>query len=217
MAKARKPGRPRDEGRAARRREQILRCAIDHFAKRGYTGADLEAVAAEAGVAKGTIYLYFASKGELFAAAVDEVMLGLLEATNGSHIADPVERLKHGIRAFLTYFDKNPRFVELLVLERAEFRDRERPTYHLHKAAHKKRLKQTFAALMREGVFRKAPVDRTIETIGDLLYGTIFMDYFSGRKRRLEHRVNDVLDLVLLGVLSRESPPERRKRQGKRT
>ena len=51
----RAPGRPRDE-RADR---AILDAALDVFAEHGYAAARLEDVAARAGVAKGTIYLYF--------------------------------------------------------------------------------------------------------------------------------------------------------------
>jgi AcrR family transcriptional regulator len=52
--------------RAAARREAILEAALDEFSARGFAGARLEDVAKRAGVAKGTIYLYFADKEALF-------------------------------------------------------------------------------------------------------------------------------------------------------
>jgi AcrR family transcriptional regulator len=52
--------------RRAARREVILAAALDEFADRGFAGARLEDVARRAGVAKGTIYLYFRDKEELF-------------------------------------------------------------------------------------------------------------------------------------------------------
>lgn len=52
--------------RRAARREAILAAALDEFAERGFEGARLEDVARRAGVAKGTIYLYFADKDSLF-------------------------------------------------------------------------------------------------------------------------------------------------------
>ena len=56
-------------GRAARtadRREAILSAALDEFAERGFEAARLEDVAKRAGIAKGTIYLYFRDKETLF-------------------------------------------------------------------------------------------------------------------------------------------------------
>jgi AcrR family transcriptional regulator len=55
---------PRDP-RAARR-ESILAAALDEFSSQGFTAARLEDVARRAGIAKGTIYLYFRDKEALF-------------------------------------------------------------------------------------------------------------------------------------------------------
>jgi AcrR family transcriptional regulator len=52
--------------RAAERREAILAAALDEFAAQGFATARLDDVAKRAGVAKGTIYLYFADKETLF-------------------------------------------------------------------------------------------------------------------------------------------------------
>src|SRR5205823_4494939 len=63
------PYRPteRTEERKARAREAILTAAIDQLAEGGYASASVQAVAARAGVATGTVYLHFESKGHLFA------------------------------------------------------------------------------------------------------------------------------------------------------
>jgi TetR/AcrR family transcriptional regulator, fatty acid metabolism regulator protein len=53
------------EGRAAAKRERILRAATDVFARVGYFNAKVSEVAKAAGVADGTIYLYFESKEDL--------------------------------------------------------------------------------------------------------------------------------------------------------
>ena len=48
------------------RREQILRAAVTVFSERGYASATISDIANEAGVAHGTVYLYFRSKAEIF-------------------------------------------------------------------------------------------------------------------------------------------------------
>ena len=52
--------------RAAERREAILAAALDEFSAQGFAATRLDDVAKRAGVAKGTIYLYFADKETLF-------------------------------------------------------------------------------------------------------------------------------------------------------
>src|SRR5205823_15057180 len=63
------PYRPteRTEERKARAREAILTAAIDQLAEGGYASATVQAVAARAGVATGTVYNHFHSKSHLFA------------------------------------------------------------------------------------------------------------------------------------------------------
>ena len=48
------------------RPNQILQAALEVFDEQGLAGARLEDIAKRAGVSKGTIYLYFANKEELF-------------------------------------------------------------------------------------------------------------------------------------------------------
>jgi AcrR family transcriptional regulator len=55
----------------AERRAQILDAALRLWTRHGFDATSVEAVAREAGVAKGTIYLYFATKEALFAAAAE--------------------------------------------------------------------------------------------------------------------------------------------------
>ncbi len=56
----------------AARREEILAAARRVFAKRGFRGTTIADIAEEAGIALGTIYLYFPSKQEVFAALNEE-------------------------------------------------------------------------------------------------------------------------------------------------
>ncbi len=56
------------------RREQILEAAVAVFAERGYQRATVKEIAARAGVAPGTIYLYFRNKRELLLALADTLI-----------------------------------------------------------------------------------------------------------------------------------------------
>src|SRR5690349_10056538 len=94
-------GRPKDPALAARRRAAILRAAAGVFARRGYRDTNLQDVAAALGLAKGTLYLYYRGKEELFLAAVDQGMVRLREHVRAAHSAvpDPLDRLAVAVRA----------------------------------------------------------------------------------------------------------------------
>ncbi len=72
--------RPRWERRKEARPAELLAAALDLFVERGYAGTRLDDVAARAGVSKGTLYLYFAAKEDLFKAVVRENIVSLISA-----------------------------------------------------------------------------------------------------------------------------------------
>jgi len=198
------PGRPRDDELAARRRADIVRHAIDEFARRGYAGADLDVIAANAGCSKGTLYNYFASKGELFSASVDNVMFGMVEAAGVKGDGDPLEELATLVHGFLRHFAKHPQHVELLVQERSDFRDRAEPTYYRYRAASRKQWQKRFEQLMDQGRMRRMPAEQAINILGDLLYGTIFLNYFRRRQIDPDKQAAELLDILLGGLLTEQ-------------
>jgi AcrR family transcriptional regulator len=215
-ATARKPrGRPQDEALVAARRQQILDAAAPVFAQHGYGNTDVQFVADALQVGKGTVYRYFPSKEALFLAAVDRGMQRLTErfAADVYTIAEPLERMEQALRVYLDFFREHPEYVELLILERAEFRGRKKPTYAQHRDAHMPRWHELFRGLIAEGRMRDVPVERTAEVLNDLVYGTMFTNYFAARDESIEEWAERIMDLVFNGILS---DAERAKRKGRR-
>lgn len=66
------------ERRKDARPQELLAAALDLFVENGYAATRLEDIAKCAGVSKGTLYLYFSSKEELFRAVVRENLLPLI-------------------------------------------------------------------------------------------------------------------------------------------
>lgn len=79
------PGARRD---TVRRRKEILEAAKKVFSERGLDGARTREIAAAAGVTPTVMYRYFATKEELFAAAVIEPLEELLEKLYDEHLGD---------------------------------------------------------------------------------------------------------------------------------
>lgn len=205
-------GRPRDDERTCRRREQLLGAAAAVFARRGFPDADVQEIADSCGVAKGTVYFYFPSKEKLFLAAVDRVMADLRDTVLAAarDVPDQLDRIAAAIRAFLSYFKDHPNHAELLIIERAEFRERKTPTYLEYRRANAETWRGLYAGLIAAGRVRDVPTDRILNVVGDLLYGTMFTNHFSGQHRSIDEQARDVLDILFHGLLT----PAEQKRRG---
>src|SRR5690606_7386663 len=105
--------------RGGDKRERILSAAERVFARRGFFAAKVSDVAKEAGVADGTIYLYFKSKDDLlislFERRMQQVNDLLREAV--ADIASPREQLKKLIRTYLQLVHDEPAAAEVLTIE----------------------------------------------------------------------------------------------------
>lgn len=201
--------------RSLDRREQILDVATKLFAERGYADTDTQLLADELGIGKGTLYRYFPSKRELFLAAADRGMRELCASIDASieHIEDPPARIAQVVRSYLTFFAEHPELCELFVHERALFKDRKKPTYIEHREAHRERLRLLYRGYIAEGQIRDIPVDRILDVLGDLMYGTMFTNHFSQRQVSVESQVQDIIDVMFYGLLNengrrRNPPPE---------
>lgn len=174
------------------------------FAERSYAGADLQVVADALEVGKGTIYRYFRDKQSLFLAAVDRGMRRLREHVDAcaEKSDDALEQLPLAIYGYFDFFDAHPHIVELLIQERAVFRDRPKATYFQHRDENMVRWQQQIAALIKAGRIRDLPVDAITDVIGDSLYGTMFTNHFAGRKKSVADQCRDVVDILFHGILT---------------
>ncbi|MGF6273715.1 AcrR family transcriptional regulator [Massilia sp. UYP11] len=71
--------KPRWERRKEARPKELLASAIELFVERGFASTRLEDVARRAGVSKGTLYLYYANKEDLFKAVVRQAILPMID------------------------------------------------------------------------------------------------------------------------------------------
>jgi hypothetical protein len=149
----------------------------------------------------------------LFLAAVDRVMRMLRAHVDAriEGIDDPFARIRTGIRSFLEFFAEHPEFVELLMQERAQFKDRTRPTFMEHRQSNVVRWREIYRELIGQQRVRDIPVERITDVVGNLLYGTIFTNYFSGEPKPAEAQAQDIIDIVFNGILT---DSERNQQQG---
>src|SRR5579863_10487970 len=75
---------PRWRRRKDDRPAEIIAAALDVFAEKGFAAAKLDEIAARAGLSKGSIYLHFADKQDLFRAVVAEAITPNIEAVQAA-------------------------------------------------------------------------------------------------------------------------------------
>jgi AcrR family transcriptional regulator len=198
------------------RREEILDAATALFAERGYSETDTQVLADKIGVGKGTLYRYFPSKRELFLAAVDRGLRLMRERVDSTiaGIDEPFERIARGIEAFLGFFAEHPQYVELLIQERAQFKDREKPTYFVHRENNRRRWLELYRGLIGEGRVRDMPVERITDVIHNLLYGTMCTNFFTGQHKAFKSQARDIVEIVFFGILT---DPERKRQRANKT
>lgn len=105
--------------RKARQREAIVAAATARIASGGYNNARMSEVAADAGIATGTLYRYFDSKAQLFAqvfrAAVGNEVQAVDAAAHG--FGEPAERLQAVVHTFVERALRAPRLAYALLAE----------------------------------------------------------------------------------------------------
>ncbi|HKR24144.1 MAG TPA: TetR/AcrR family transcriptional regulator [Allosphingosinicella sp.] len=101
------PPSPKWRRRKDERPGDIVAAALEMFGEKGFAGARIEEIAKRAGVSKGTLYLYFETKADIFRAVVEESVKPNIEALERTVLAMdlPFEAL---VRTLL------PRFAELV-------------------------------------------------------------------------------------------------------
>src|SRR5690606_34424283 len=105
--------------RGGDKRERILAAAERIFARHGFFAAKVSDVAKEAGVADGTIYLYFKSKDDLLISLFERRMRQVNDTlrTAIAQVTSPREQLRAFVRAYLQLVHDEPAAAEVLTIE----------------------------------------------------------------------------------------------------
>ena len=188
------------------KRDAILRAAIDVFAERGFFNAQVADVARVAGVAAGTVYLYFKSKDDLLVSIFERSMREGLTLGRATVIdlRDPGERLRRLARAHLARLgaDRN-----LAIVFQVELRQSTKFMERLSATLLRDYLgliREAIADGQRGGLFR---ADVKATAMAKMLFGALdemATNWILSRRRySLEADADTVVDLFINGARAR--------------
>jgi AcrR family transcriptional regulator len=210
------PRGPRWRRQPAARPRQILEAAFRIFGRRGLHGGRLEDVAREAGVSKGTIYLYFPDKAALFAAMMQSRVNGIMPpgpaAVAGGSARGELTRIGRRLYRFFN----SPAFLALyrtLVGEAPDFPEAAGTVYREGILPANRRLAAVFQAGIDRGEFRQVdPLIASRAFVGMLQVFAVSQGLLGGQRilpMAPDRVVRTVLDLLLHGLLTRAPAPSR--------
>src|SRR3954468_153276 len=188
------------------KRDAILRAATDVFAERGFFNAQVADVARVAGVAAGTVYLYFKSKDDLLVSIFERSMReGLANGRAAvAKLDDPRERLVRLARAHLARLgaDRNLAIVFQVELRQStKFMERFSATLLRDYLG---LIREAIADGQRAGLFR---ADVKATAMAKMLFGALdemATNWILSRRRySLEADADTVVDLFINGARTR--------------
>lgn len=190
------------------RTAEILDAARTVFAQRGFSGATIDAIALAAGVAKGTVYLYFESKRELFLASLREGVLALhAEVVAEMEAADSCEGKLHSfIAGRFQYFSRNREFFRIYYTEFSHLiagTANSQPEFQDLYEQQAKLLESVLADGIAQGQLRPFDVPRTARMIYDLIRAALAQHILHGAGEAPEVPIATLYEFVWKGIGSK--------------
>jgi AcrR family transcriptional regulator len=206
--------KPREK-QATKRQKQILNAAIEVFSRKGYAAATIPEIAERAGVAAGTIYIYYPSKRELFIAVIRELIITtplrdlITKLPNDKDISATFKQIMYD-RFDLT---RNEVFSRMPSLMGEVQRDPEL------KALWNEKFLQPFLAqmdgmfhlMMASGKVRPMEPAVTVRAVGGLILGFLILKIMEGEASPInrlprEKVAEELMNFVFYGLASENEP-----------
>ncbi len=188
------------------RRRQILAAAKAVFADAGYHGASIHAIIERAQIARGTFYLYFASKAAVFDSILDQALADLRSRIHRIEVEDPAApppqvQLREQVVATLAYIVQDRPLATLLLsagnTPDVEAAERIEQFY----GEMRDLLRRALESGLEIGLLRKCHPELVSAALLGLIRGVIEQLVRKDNELTVEDVVNELLMVALRGVL----------------
>jgi AcrR family transcriptional regulator len=187
-------------------RPKIIRAALKVFAHKGYYKATVDDIAKEAGIAKGTVYLYFKDKPSLYISTIDEHFTGavrFLQAIQKEDLSN-TDKLRRIADEWLEYMLKYKSSFPMFTMENINLSRKIAKAIKSIIPAHLNDMVQLVAGIIDDGIknkeFRKVNAQvaalHFLNTIRTTFFARMFMNTKTTKK-------DAVLDVFFNGMIER--------------
>lgn len=198
--------RPEQDERQARKRDRILAAAVEQFVAHGYRKTSMDAVARQAGVAKGTLYLYYRNKAELLFHAVTQEKQKHLEHLRPLDAGGlkPRDRLHHYVVIGLTMSLRMPLVTRLVGGDREFLLALEEVDADLLERVNRLQMAITVSLLDDASgqALPRAELERRARVLIDLMYGIVTSGRLEQPVVPIEDYAQLVADMIIGGLLA---------------
>lgn len=199
----------KEEVLAAYRRTELLTAARRVFGGHGFEAATMEAIADEAKVAKGTIYLYFQSKQAIYDATFQDGM-DELQRLSSERIAAAGNNLKQAIHAFVSarvnFLQGNPDCYRIYITEKTRHLTGQLPRRNPCRSSletQTRELEEVFARAVASGEVRAVDPVAAATAVFDITRGMVGRRLLSGATTSEDEDINFITDLIWSGLQPR--------------
>jgi AcrR family transcriptional regulator len=209
MADRKTGGKP-----ATKRQKQILNAAMEVFVQKGYAAATMPEIAEMAGVAAGTIYIYYPSKRDLFIAVIQNVifdtpLLNLIDKISADQFPVIFKHIMQN-RLSLSQGSNMPRLLSFM----GEIqRDPELKVMYLEQLIQPilSRMEAFYRSQIAADRIRQLDPPVVVRAIGGMIIGLVMLESLEGEASPLnglpqEKVSDDLLKLVLYGLAGENRP-----------
>lgn len=213
MQKSIIPDTPARQRRKEARPAELMAAALELFVERGFAATKLDDIAARAGVSKGTLYLYFASKEELFKAVIQQGILPVLaqgEEMLAQHQGDARSLLQAMLMRWWELFGAThlAGIVKLMISEAGNFPDVAQYYYENVIVRGRGLIREVLERGVASGQFRVVDIESAIDVILAPQMMLIIWRYSLGPcacgQQNPDVYLSTYLDLLLNGLMVEE-------------
>jgi len=187
-----------------RTQQDILKAAVDIITRQGMPALTMDRVALEAGVAKGTLYVHFKNKKEIFDAAmrmiVEPLFENLAKAIEGEHT--PLQKLGNFSRTCIEFFDRNHDFFRVIFFDRNRIQE-ERKRYHNLYKKFVRRVADIVDEGVREGVFQSLDSGKVAAIFMESNMAVVMQRLDCHDEGSIDEDVKLVLGVIMHGIAAK--------------
>lgn len=194
---------PPATGPGSEKYQKILDAAVEVIAERGYFNSPVSAIAKRAGVADGTIYLYFKSKDDVLRTAIDSTFAKFYAQIEQRFetLTDPREQLEYIAEVHLTSHQVNRSMAVLMQTEMRQSAKFIAEFSHHHLVKYIQVVREVIRRGQQQGVFRQDVSDGVVAhclfgAIDELLSSAVFTE----RVYDPRATVRQVMDILMNGI-----------------